>query len=219
MSRQAKPTAACPASPAALLLAALLLAVSGGCEVPAGRPRSAPAQKGFTMAKKQQDNNERFEKIPIGELGPNACSPMPPGAAFKGILIDAPTEVAFKKGQRFGRSGAFARVPICGFYRLSPASPPKPGTILEAMKLVAVDLETGQRYVGAMIDPDPAEPPPPRPAPSRAALANVTVSGYFNPNLVEYVPLPARPAAYQVHVELDDMKSNTVKIRLVESGG
>jgi hypothetical protein len=198
----------------AVLFVASLAAMTA-CEVPPGPSKPGPVEKGNTMAIK----DDMFEKIQVGELGPNACSPRPADASFKGILINAPSEVSYKKGQRIGRRGVFARVPVCGYYRLGVPSPPRGVTILEAMNLVAVDVDTGQRYAGPMMDPDPSEPPPAREPLPKALVANITVSGYFNPNLAEYVALPAKPATYEVHVELDNMKSNVVKIKLVEAGG
>jgi hypothetical protein len=190
------------------------LAAMAACEVQPGPSKSGPVEKGNMMATR----NDMFEKIQVGELSPNACSPQPTDAAFKGILINAPSEVSYKKGQRIGRRGVFARVPVCGYYRLGVPSPPRRGTILEAMTLVAVDVDTGRRYAGPMMDPDPSVPPPAREPLPKAVVANITVSGYFNPNLAEYAPLPAKPATYEVHVELDNMKSNVMKIKLVEAG-
>ena len=38
---------------------------------------------------------------------------------------------------------------------------------------------------------------------------------YFNPNMADYVELPAVPASYAVHVENGRFKSNVVKIDVV----
>lgn len=160
--------------------------------------------------------DKMFDDVPLGSNEPTPCSPEPPDPSFEGILINAPSRVSFEEGETVGRREAFARIPICGFYRLSPPSPPKYPTIQEGMVLVAVNTETGERYSGTLADPDPVAPPPDTEPPPADVLADIVVSGYFNPNLADYVPLPAEEAIYDVHVELDEMKSNVVRITVEE---
>jgi hypothetical protein len=170
-------------------------------------------QKGKQMALP----DEMFEAVQVGSLGPNPCSPKEPDPSFRGILINAPKQVSFKKGQRIGRLGAFALIQVCGYYHLNVPSPPKYDNIIEAMTLVATNIKTQQRYVGPMMEPDTVAPPPSREPPSREEVANISVAGYFNPNLADYVNLPLEPGTYDIHVELDEMKSNVVRIELLES--
>jgi hypothetical protein len=195
------------------LLRLAILAVVSGAIAGCGIPTQPEQQKGNNMALP----DEMFEKIQVGMLGPTPCSPQKQDLSFRGILINAPKQVLFKKGQRIGRLGAFVLIPVCGYYHLNVPSPPKYSNIIEAMTLVAINIETKQRYAGPMIDPDTAAPPPRREPPPREMVANISVEGYFNPNLANYVSLPQEPGTYAIHVELENIKSNIVQVKLVES--
>jgi hypothetical protein len=180
--------------------------------------RKEPTHPEQQMKGKQMAlSDEMFETVQVGSLGPNPCSPKEPDPSFRGILINAPKQVYFKKGQRIGRLGAFALIQVCGYYHLNVPSPPKYDNIIEAMTLVAINIETQKRYAGPMMKPDTAAPPPSREPPSREEVANISVAGYFNPNLADYVSLPPEPGTYDIHVELDEMKSNVIRIELLES--
>lgn len=188
---------------------AVVLGLLTACD---SREHSTQSQKGDKMA----IPDEMFKNIQTGSLEPNPCSPKEPDASFRGILINAPKQVTFKKGQSIGRLGAFAMIPICGYYHLNVPSPPKYNNIFEAMTLVAINTETKKMYAKPMMEPDTVIPPPRREPPPREVVANISVAGYFNPNLADYVTLPQVPGIYDIHVELEEMKSNSVQIKLVE---
>ena len=165
-------------------------------------------------------DDPRFGQVTLNSRGPTPCSPRAPLPSFRGILVAAPARVTFARGQSVGRLGAFAAVPLCIYYCLEPARVKPHDNTIEALRLVAKDLATGDVHTGHIIDPDPKAPLPPDVAalapPDRAALARMAVGGYVNPNLADYLPIPAAPAVYAVHVELEPYTSNTVRIELVE---
>ncbi|NJM12151.1 MAG: hypothetical protein HC889_09940 [Synechococcaceae cyanobacterium SM1_2_3] len=47
-----------------------------------------------------------------------------------------------------------------------------------------------------------------------ATLKGIAIGSYFNPNLADYVKLPAVLASYAVHVEYGGFQSNAVKIEV-----
>ncbi|HEY6642889.1 hypothetical protein [Povalibacter sp.] len=157
-----------------------------------------------------------FADVPLNANERIACSPPEPAAPdWRGIVIRAPNRVYFKAGETVGDHGAFAAVPICGFF-MAQASVQG---VSEPMKLVAVDRSSGKSYSGPIVELDssPDEPPPVEDEPYEPqSLQGLASGGYFNPNLIDFVALPARSAMYTVHVELRDYRSNPVDIELIE---
>jgi len=156
----------------------------------------------------------QFLHVPLNINIQTACSPKPPGPHWRGILIQAPRLVRFRRGTTVGNHGAFAAIPVCGYYLLDV--PPRPTT--KCMRLVAVDNRTCVFYSGEIVelddnpdDPLPGEPSPPE---KRQGLA---AGGFFNPNLADFVGLPVASAIYDVHVEFRGYRSNEVTIELVEA--
>jgi hypothetical protein len=156
-----------------------------------------------------------FLKVPLNSNEPNPCSPQQPDPTWRGILIQAPKQVAFKRGEKVGKYDAFAAIPICGYYLLDvPAEPSD-----EPMRLVAVDRRTGTVYSGDIVrlSRSPVKPPPPSEPLTAEELEGLAAGGYFNPNLANYVHLPEEPSVYNVHVELREFRSNPVIIEIVEA--
>ncbi len=147
-----------------------------------------------------------FEQVPLNSRERTACSPQSPGAKWRGILINAPS-----RADR--RSKKAVAIPICGVYTLEmnaiAASPP--------LTLVAVDLQRGETFKGAMVDDDPSpEVPPPGQKPfDPAEFRGVATSSYFNPDLTKYVKLPIRSATYEVFAEYGGAVSNRVTIQVL----
>jgi len=168
-------------------------------------------QKGVkTMAIDQK----LFLNVPLNSNEKNPCSPPEPGPTWRGILIQMPIQVKFKRGVRIGTQGAFAAIPICGYYLLDvPASPVK-----EPMRLFAVDKRTGKVYSGDVkeLDPSPEAPPPESEPLSPEELKGLASGGYFNPNLADFVRLPEISAVYDVHVEFRKFPSNVATVEMVE---
>lgn len=156
-----------------------------------------------------------FLDVPLNRKGRHACSPPKPGPDWLGVIIRAPRLVKFQRGEVVGNYGAFAAIPICGFYRVEVRWEENP----DPLKLVVVDRRTGQALSGPIIELDPSPiVPPPKGTPIDPQKTKGQTSGsYFNPNLADYVALPHTSATYDVHVEFREYKSNVVTIELIES--
>jgi len=156
-------------------------------------------------------DNKKFLSVELNSDSENDCSPkIDPEEDFDGIVIAAPTEVSFETGKPVS-DGQFAAIPICGFYQLDMAEMMKDSTI----RLYVKNTETDVILSGAMLDKDPGteaplpfEEPPMDPEDFRGQ----SIGAYFNPNLPNYVDLPALPAKYQVLVQIGAKKSNIVEI-------
>ena len=157
-------------------------------------------------------NDQSFRDVPLNTREQNPCSPKDPGPQWRGILIQAPTQVSFGHGA-VARE-VFAAIPICGLYTLDLSSLMNGAP----MKLIAIDKKTQKIYTGAVVDEDPSpeEPPPTSEPLDPAKLKGLATSSYFNLNLVSYVRLPAHLALYDVMVEYGGMQSNKVPIEIVE---
>lgn len=152
-----------------------------------------------------------FEKLELNTARANACSPAKPAPRWRGLIIQAPAEIHYKPGQPI--DGRFARIPICGFYRLDTAN------LLDGkpLLLVAVNIQDKSRISGPMIEHDHGRmaPRPNPPAPLRAKDVQGMASGaFFNPDLAVYLDLPAVDAIYAVHAEYGGMLSNVVQISI-----
>src|SRR5689334_6288380 len=101
-----------------------------------------------------------FDRVDPGSGKKNACTPQVEDD-FLGIRIAAPEKVVYKPGARKpGRQG-FARIMICGIYRLSSAFLEQlGGGIKTAGLLVAVDTATHRTYSGKMLRDHPIVPNP-----------------------------------------------------------
>ena len=162
-------------------------------------------------ANTMQPDNAQFLKVALNSREAQPCSPKPPAGSWRGLLIQAPTQVSYKPGERV--DGQFAAIPLCGFYQLDllALQDDKP------LMLVAVDQANGQTYRGPVLDEDAGNNEP-QPGPQKvdpALLAGMSTSSYFNPNLARYVRLPERAAQYSVHAEFGGMQSNSVTVDLV----
>lgn len=159
-------------------------------------------------------DQKMFLKVPLNSNDKNPCSPLSPGPKWRGIMIQAPRQVEFKRGVKVGEYDVFALIPICGFSQLDVPLRP----VQELMQLVAADKKTGDVYRADIVelDPSPIVPPPAGPPPAPADLKGVAVGSYFNPNLADYVSLPEKPGIYEVYVVFRKVKSNVVTIEIVE---
>ena len=80
-------------------------------------------------------DDKMFLEVELNSLEENACSPKAPDESFRGLLIQAPTRVSFKKGEPVGDRGAFAAIPVCGYYHVDLPFPTKADNLIEAMLL------------------------------------------------------------------------------------
>ena len=155
-----------------------------------------------------------FLSVQLNVDGKNICSPTNPGTGeWRGILIQAPRQVRFKKNQVVSGYRAFAAIPICG-YRLIPL---RVDLLPEPLRIIAVDTKTRLAYEGPIVDldPDPEIPMPDRWTPTPKDVEGMASGGYFNPNLADFVKIPIASATYDVHIEFREFKSNIVTIELI----
>ena len=196
-----------------LLFSLMWLMGSGGCLSP--KTEVIHMTKGDVMI----IDDKVYEDIETGILGPTPCSPQKPeDPSFRGILINAPQRVTFIQGRLVPETNTFAKIPICGYYHLNVIYRPKYPSILEGMRMVAINTETQEKYVGPVIDCSDAVRPPKSIPFTKEELEGISVAAYFNPNLLEFVPLPEVPGVYEVYIELGEkgedpyFRSNTVTI-------
>jgi len=156
-----------------------------------------------------------FLDVELNSKGPNPCSPEKPGAGWRGIIINAPEQVKFKRGEKVGEYGAFAAIPICGYYCVNVPSVPDE----KPMRLIATNTKDGKTYTGQVteLDTSPDEPSPREGiSVSPEDVKGLAIGKYFNPNLADFVKLPEESAAYKVWVEFREQRSNVVTIEIVE---
>ncbi len=116
----------------------------------------------------------------------SACMPaVPNDPAWQGITIDTPPLIQTKPGQA-------AVVLVCGLAVVPIIVPTPP-----EMRLVAVDIATGQRYAGPVLTPTPQDNAVPNPAqrPPRQAdeVAGMAGQVRFDVDLMEVLHLRERP--------------------------
>jgi hypothetical protein len=159
-----------------------------------------------------------FLKVPTSTFSSTKESLQPPrhDFDFRGLLLTAPKEVTFLPGRRDALTGGFARIPGCVTYVLDHGALGLDGQFVHSVVFVAVDAATQEAFSGRMDPPSAAEPPP-----TLADLdltpddmKDVVITGYFNPDLVEVLGLPAREATYLVHAALGPYTSGVVRIRV-----
>ena len=157
-----------------------------------------------------------FANVPLNEDIDTACSPAEPtDLRWTGIVINAPAR-AYLPGHEPVPDDqvAFGRIPVCG-YGLVELLKIEEGV---PMRLVAVDSHTGKRFDGPIVEPllDHEVPAPEPDWEGREVdLTGQAVGGYFNPNLNDFVQLPAVPATYEVFILHGAYESNHVTIEVV----
>lgn len=158
-----------------------------------------------------------FDQVKAGSLSPSPCTPEVDEDDFdyRGIAISAPTRVEFVPGQIDPMTGAFARLIVCGTYTLDGNYLGLREQFLERLVVVAVDTTHHRAYSsGVLAVQNPVSLPDPfdDEVLTEADWAGRVVTGYFNPNLAEVMPLAAEEASYVVYVVLGRYVSNVVRI-------
>jgi hypothetical protein len=159
---------------------------------------------------------KKYENVPINTTEQNNCSPREPmDLDWRGILINAPTKVYFKKDEIVDDFGAFVQVPVCGYYLLEAEK----SDSNENMKIIARNIKNNIKYEGLIfiLDYSPEEPPPfDELSFSKEELEGISVGSYFNYNIINFVDLPVEEAKYEVWVNLNNIESNKVIIELLD---
>ncbi|MFF7396283.1 hypothetical protein ACFZAI_07505 [Achromobacter sp. NPDC008082] len=151
-----------------------------------------------------------FASVPSHSQKEHAC--MPPLQGYDAQMrIAAPTRVTI-------RDGSTLTIPVCARGILPVVDNP------QLPRFVAVDTRTGKVYRGiafnyvrpklpnVSVDPSEGAPPPKIPLPP-----GMTVETRFTTDMAGVLHLPATPATYEVYIEAETVKSNTVTIE-VEAG-
>jgi hypothetical protein len=158
-------------------------------------------------------SNADFSKIELNSDTQNGCSPdVSTKSDFIGVAINVPTDVEFNEAEP-AQDGSFTVIPICGYYQLSMLELSKDSII----QLFAMNVETQQVYRGELIEEDAGtEEPMPFDEPELLPqdLEGQLLSAYFNPNLTHYVDLPIAEATYKVLVQIGQVKSNIVEVKV-----
>lgn len=158
-------------------------------------------------------SNAEFKNIELNSDTQNLCSPdLSTQSDFIGIAINVPTEVEFNETKP-AQDGSFTVIPICGYYQLGMVELSKDPVI----HLFAMNVETRQIYQGELIEEDAGtEEPMPFEEPELLPqdLQGQLLSAYFNPNLTRYVDLPIEEATYKILVQIGQVKSNIVEIKV-----
>ncbi len=196
---------------AAPAVALLLLLLFVGC----GAGKDQNKGIGNTMDKWHVNDECDFGALEEGLLSENACSPEIDDPDFQGIAINAPEEVLYHQGETIPGSSAFADVRVCGTGCFDHGFMGLGGEVHGAILLVAVDAATQETFSGKMTAINNPVPPPDE-LPQGGPTEGLLIESYFNPNLVEVLELPERPAEYIVYAVLGEHKSNTVRIRVKE---
>jgi len=176
-----------------LILLLCLLSIIGGCD-------AAPLLRVENM----KSEDKVFFEVMLNTTEQTACSPIDPGANWRGILIKAPTQVSLS-------SEAF---PLCGFFNLDMLALENS----KPMSIVAIVKDTEQGYQGFIEDKDPSpdSPKPDMPAKDPSLYEGMALGGYFNSNLQKYIKLPEQTAIYQIYIKYGDQQSNTVTVQVVK---
>lgn len=159
-----------------------------------------------------------FADVVQGSLLSNACSPEIEGGDFRGLRIAAPEVVTYAPGDFDPITGAFARVIVCGTYRLDFTTLGLNGDFVESIVLIAVDEARRETFSGRMVTVENRIPPPDfGDGLEPADFAGDVITGYFNPNLAVVLGLPERPADYVVYAVLGPYESNRVRLSVREA--
>tara|TARA_R110000868_G_scaffold279535_3_gene539589 strand:- start:142 stop:762 length:621 start_codon:yes stop_codon:yes gene_type:complete len=158
-------------------------------------------------------SNADFKNIELNSDTQNLCSPdVSIKSDFIGVAINVPTDVEFDEAEP-AEDGSFTVIPICGYYQLSLVELSKNSVI----QLFAMNVETEQVYRGELIEEDAGtEEPMPFDEPELLPqdLEGQLLSAYFNPNLTHYVDLPVEEATYKILVQIGQVKSNIVELKV-----
>ncbi|CAM2011234.1 hypothetical protein [Acanthopleuribacter pedis] len=161
-------------------------------------------------------SQDPWQDVKLNQNNPSSCSPPQPDPHWRGLVINAPKQVKFKKGGIIDEYGAFAAIPLCTFYRFDLPNVP----ISENYSITAKDLKTGQIFKGDIVDLDPgsALPPPSLPgaAPTPPPRPGSAKGGYMNPNLANFLNIPQESATYEVFMSYRGFNSNKVVIELIK---
>ena len=155
---------------------------------------------------------ELYNEIEVGTRQQSVCSPSVPRSPWHGVVINAPERIIPVLGETLV-------IPVCGYYLISVLA------IMDGAPLsIRVDLiDSDIYYTGVVQDnednsddePDVA-PPDDAPVNSREDLEGVLTGGYFNIDLLSYLPHGLFTGTFDVTMSYAGSHSEPVRIVITE---
>lgn len=193
----------------ALLLAATLAAAAPAAARTVGGPPSSSSATSTASMNTDWTDPPAFATAPIGTVRDHACIPPNRGSDDQ-LNIAAPARV------RPQASGALV-IPVCA-HGIIPVSQNQ-----KLPRFVAVDTQTQAVYEGIAYEYKRPAPPPgvevdtiPGSRPPKGIPINpgISVGTQFSTDLAAQAKLPTTPATYEVYIESNGVRSNTVTIEV-----
>jgi len=189
----------------------MVMVALGGCDLSGD---STDQQGKKTMSESNLEFEPAiFAKVELDSFDESACSPQDPGGKWLGIIINAPQRITYRPNNE---QGVKLSVPVCIFYMASYADMENS----DPMTVVVRDQRTNNvfRAVFQQGDADPVVPEPDVPPPADpSALVGMSSGGHLNYDLLNYMELPGGSATFEIGVTYAGMKSNIVKVEIVEN--
>ncbi|WP_454675424.1 hypothetical protein [Achromobacter pestifer] len=173
-------------------------------------PAAAPAQPVMPKPTMNSDWTDpaSFASVQIDSMRDHACMPATQGYDEQ-LQIAAPARVWL-------RPPGVLVIPVCARGIVPAVQHPS------LPRIVATDLETQKVYDGVAFEYKlPTQPgvevdtiPSSRPPRGRPVAPGMSVGTQFSTDAAARAKLPAHPATYEVYVEANGLRSNTVKIEV-----
>lgn len=122
---------------------------------------------------------------------------------FRGLKLAGPADFTF--------SDPGGQLTLAGIYVVGSELPLEFGNVVQHLLIVAIDEASKREFESTMVrdaprfDDDPPEGPPPD---------GLVIKGYFNPDLLKILELPASDATYVVYAALGPHRSNAIRIQV-----
>lgn len=145
---------------------------------------------------------------PRGLLMSDERTPRIIAPRFEGIAINTPEDVFFEGDGLL--EGCDVSFPLAGACRFASGTLGHANSFVEAIWIVAIDLETYRPYGwmfhhgGDPVPRDLIDPP----------ASGLSIGQVFNVDLATALELPARPTRYAVHASLGPFRSNVLVTRV-----
>lgn len=147
-----------------------------------------------------------FDQIELGNFLKSACSPEFSDRKAVGLLIRMPERVVLPNGGE-------GRLPLCIASQLTAAEISGYRHVFQPVNVVLVDDERGETFSGSLWKDRTFRDPPPFDL-SPEEMQIVTITNFYNVNILERLDLPRRDAKYHVYVTLNAHKSNVLTVEV-----
>lgn len=162
--------------------------------------------------KMTEQSPDDFSNIEHGDGNPNKCTPKIDDN-FSGIKIHMPKEIIWTAKDRNPISGAFAKVMLCGVYRLPASQLVDTSGFIVSASVMATNIKTHENYIALLQENNFTEDPEPSEI-STEELKGVYETGYFAINILEVLDLPEKAGEYMVFVSFKTYQSNKQTITI-----